>query len=312
MTKKSDRQPKDYIVPLNINGLEGRMLRLPGDIKYRHREFLFVYGHHSSLERWWGVMLTFSHYGTVTMPDLPGFGGMDSFYKIEKKPTIDNLAVYLATFIKMRYPKKKRFTIIGMSFGFVIATRMLQLYPEIGKKVDLVISLVGFAHHDDFIFSKTRYIMYLLGAKIFSHSIPAELFRNIGLSPVVLRTVYAHTHNAKNKFAHTTSQDEFNYLMDIEIGLWHDNDVRTYMFTTTEFLTFDNCTKQIHIPLWHVSAQADHFFDNNIVEQHLRIIYDDLHCEKANLTTHAPSVIADEATASILVPKGLKHLLQKI
>src|SRR3712207_1180020 len=98
---KITRDPADYIEPLNINRLEGRMLRLPApDTKQAAgREILFVYGHHSSLERWWGLIQALNRYGAVTMPDLPGFGGMDSFYKIGKKPTIDNLADYVAAFI---------------------------------------------------------------------------------------------------------------------------------------------------------------------------------------------------------------------
>lgn len=129
---KRQKNIVDYIQPLNMNGLQGRVLQMPAP-KNKNREILFIYGHHSSLERWWGLVQNFNRYGAVTMPDLPGFGGMDSFYKIGEKPTIDNLADYLASFIKMRY-KRRRFTIIGMSLGFVIATRMLQRYPDLAKK----------------------------------------------------------------------------------------------------------------------------------------------------------------------------------
>lgn len=308
MVKTVTYQPRDFIVPLYINGLEGRVLRIEGDRKRRHKEILFVYGHHSSLERWWGAMLAFRHYGNVTMPDLPGFGGMDSFYKIGKKPTIDNLADYLASFIKMQY-KRKKIIIAGMSFGFVIVTRMLQRYPEMTKRVELLISIVGFAHKDDFIFSKPRYYSYLLGAHIFKYKPTATLFKYIGLNPSVLRAIYARTSNAKHKFKNAKSKDDFSYLMDIEIGLWHDNDVQTYMFTTTEFLRFDNCKKRINLPVWHVSAQADHFFDNNLIEQHMRIIFTDFYHLPTTMTTHAPSVIADEAMASPLIPPKLRQIL---
>src|SRR3954470_17459407 len=142
MVKNSLKNPADYIVPLNINRLDGRMLRLPAKSarQAKNREILFVYGLHSSLERWWGLTQVLSRYGNVTMPDLPGFGGMDSFYKIGKKPTLDNMADYLAAFIKLRY-KNKKLIIAGMSFGFVIATRLLQRYPELTKKVALLVSI---------------------------------------------------------------------------------------------------------------------------------------------------------------------------
>ncbi len=101
MAKKSPKA-SDYIVRLNMNGMQGRMLKMPAPTS-TSRSFLFIYGHHSSLERWWGVIQDLSQYGAVTMPDLPGFGGMDSFYKIGEKPTIDNYADYVAAFIKMEY-----------------------------------------------------------------------------------------------------------------------------------------------------------------------------------------------------------------
>lgn len=313
MPKKATANPADFIMPLNINGLEGRMLHMPAPARKKKSdtEIMFVYGHHSSLERWWGLMLALNHYGAVTMPDLPGFGGMDSFYKIGKKPTIDNLADYLAAFVKLRY-KRKKVVIAGLSFGFVVATRMLQRYPELTKKVVLLVSIVGFAHRDDFTFSKPRYYSYLLGTKVFSTRPTAAFFRSVVLHPWVLRAAYARTHNAKSKFQSAESADEFNRLMDFEINLWHENDVRTYMYTTAQFLTLDNCQRQVDLPLWHISAQADHYFDNNVVEQHLRIIFKDFHHVQSKLTTHAPSVIADEKAAAALVPSRLRRELARI
>jgi pimeloyl-ACP methyl ester carboxylesterase len=300
----------DYIAPLNINGLEGRMLRVPAP-KGKSAELLFVYGHHSTLERWWGLMQVLNRYGAVTMPDLPGFGGMDSFYKIGKKPTIDNLADYLAAFIKLRY-RRRKVAIAGMSFGFVIVTRMLQRYPELLKKVTLLVSIVGFAHKDDFTFSKPRYYFYLGSTHVLSHRLPAAIFRHTALNTVILRTFYGHTHNAKNKFAEATTKADYKRLMDMEVRLWHDNDVRTWAFTSTQFLTFDNCKVQVKQPVWHVSAEADHYFDNHLVEQHMRVIFSDFHKAPINVKNHAPSVIADAKTAAALVPPSLRRALRTL
>ncbi len=310
MAKKLPRSPADYIVPLNINGLDGRVLHLPAP-KGKDKEIMFVYGHHSSLERWWGLMQVLNKYAAVTMPDLPGFGGMDSFYTIGKKPTIDNLADYLAAFVKLRY-KRRKVIIAGMSFGFVIATRMLQRYPELTKKVTLLVSIVGFAHHDDFIFSKPRYYSYLYATRIMAHRPFSTIFRYVALHPRVLRTAYARTHNAKRKFAQAKDKDEFKYLMDVEIGLWHDNEVRTYMFTTAEFLKFDNCGSRVDLPVWHVAAKSDHFFDNHLVEQHMRIIFKDFHRVEVDMTTHAPSVIANEKMAAPFIPPKLRRKLAQL
>src|SRR5689334_14666025 len=114
MAPKQKPLASDYIMPLNMNGLQGRMLYMPAK-KKPGRDLLVIYGHHALLERWWGLVQNFNQYGSVTMPDLPGFGGMDSFYKIGQKPDLDNYADYLAAFIKLRF-RNRRISIAGISF----------------------------------------------------------------------------------------------------------------------------------------------------------------------------------------------------
>jgi pimeloyl-ACP methyl ester carboxylesterase len=307
---KTKSNPADHIVPLNMNGLQGRMLHMPAP-KNRNKEILFVYGHHSSLERWYGLMENLNKYGAVTMPDLPGFGGMESLYKLGQKPTIDALADYLAAFVKMRY-KRRRVTIAGMSLGFVIVTRMLQRYPDLAKKVDMLISIAGFTHQDDFVFSKGRHAFYYWGTRFFSLPVTSTFFRHVVLNPFILRTFYRHTHNAKEKFKGAV-QEELQEIMNIEVRLWHDNDVRTYMHTSAEFLRLDNCKKQIDLPVYHIGVQADRYFDNAVVEQHLRVIFTEYH-ELAILKAgnHAPSVIADAKAAAAYIPPKLRKLLSRM
>jgi pimeloyl-ACP methyl ester carboxylesterase len=295
-----------YIKPLEINGLKGRMLAMPAP-KGKTRNILFVYGHHSSIERCWGIMEELNQYGSVTMPDLPGFGGMDSLYKIGKHATVDNLADYLASFIKLRY-KRKNVTLVGFSFGFVVITRMLQRYPDLQKRVDLVVSTVGFAHKDEFKFSPKRYQAYLFGARLFSRRVPAFLFKNIALNPLVIKTVYRHTHNAKSKFA-GLSPEELKTMLEFEVHLWRCNEVRTYMRTTVEFLTLDNCQQRIDLPAWHISVDADRYFDNRLVEEHLKVIYTKVNTAKAKIDSHAPSIIADRSVARGLIPYRIRNLL---
>lgn len=309
--KKRSHNPADFIVPLSIGGLEGRMLHIPVPPEQKHkREIMFVYGHHSSLERWWGLMEVLADYGTVTMPDLPGFGGMDSFYKVGQKPTLDAMADYLAAFIKWRY-KRKRVTIMGMSYGFIVVTRMLQRYPELTKKVDMLVSVVGFAHHDELTFSRSRYLFYWYVSRFFSYRIPALLFRYIGLNSLMLRAVYARTHNAKNKFALAKDKEDFNRLMNVEIGLWQSNEVRTYMQTTGHILKADSTKQHVDLPVWHVSSSKDHFINHTLIEQHMRGIFSDFHEAPTILPVHAPSVIADAEMAAPLVPDVLRKEFAK-
>jgi pimeloyl-ACP methyl ester carboxylesterase len=308
MAQKKPLNPADFIEPLNMNGLEGRMLHLPGPKNAKH-EVLFVYGHHSSLERWWGIAKFINRYAAVTMPDLPGFGAMDSFYKIGRDASLDNYADYMASFIKLRYKHKKPI-VVGMSFGFIVVTRMLQRYPALTSKIEMLVSFAGFAHKDDFTFTKTRWNFYYYMAKFFSHRLPALFFRYVILHPAILRAVYSRTHNAKEKFSGIVGE-ELEEITRFEIRLWHDNDVRSYMRTTTEFLNLNNCDRHIDMPVHHIAVEADRYFDNHRVEQHFRVIFNDFVLLKTlKLSNHAPSVIADERAAAAFIPPNLRRMLK--
>lgn len=297
---------QQHIEPLFINGLRGRMLRLKSK-KHPEKEILMVYGHHASIERMFGLAEVFSDYGNVTMPDLPGFGGMDSYYTIGITPSIDTLADYLATFVKLKY-RKKKVTIVAMSLGFAITTRMLQRYPELQKRVTILVSLVGFTRHDDTKLSKKLTRSYWTLAQLFKHRIPSWFFFNLVLHPTVIKTFYAKTPNARKKFDHL-SRDDKKRALDFEVVLWRDNDVRTYMVMILEMLSLDNCNKQISLPVHHVSVDGDQYFDNRIVEQHMRVIFDNFTDSTAVLPNHAPSIVATKEEALPFVPKKLRTLL---
>lgn len=297
----------DSIQPLNVNGLNGRMLKLSAtDKKKSKKEILLIYGHHASIERIYGVAEEFSRYGNVTVPDLPGFGGMDSFYKIGIKPSLDNEADYLATFVKMRYSRKK-VTIVGMSLGFAVATRMLQRYPELVDKVENIVSLVGFTRHDDAKVSQKMVKTYWLFAKIFSRRLPSIFFHNVILHPALIKAFYAKTPNAKNKFAHLSREDHKRSI-EFEVVLWRQNDVRTYMIMLLEMIKLDNCKKQIALPVYHVAVEGDQYFDNAVVEQHMRVVFSDFTEIKATLPNHAPSIVASKEEAAPMVPKALRKV----
>lgn len=266
-----------------------------------------IYGHHSTLERWWGLAQCFNKYAAVTMPDLPGFGGMETMYSIGKTPNLDNMADYLASFVKWRY-KRKKVVIAGLSYGFLVATRMLQRYPELTKKVDFLVSAVGFAHYSDFVFSPTRMRLYRMASRIVCQAPVAFVFRYAALNSWVLRKAYAKTFNAKKKFA-GADPEVAKRLMDMEIVLWHANDVRTHMATTHDMLTVDNCKQQIDLPLWHVASALDQYFDNHVIEQHLNVIFNEVKVAKNKSLRHAPSVIADAAESAIMIPAAIRRAL---
>lgn len=308
MPTKKVKDIADQIVPLYMNGLQGRMLRMPAP-KGKNREILFIYGMHASIERHAGLAQALNRYGAVTLPDLPGYGGMEPFYKIGEKPSFDNLADYLAAFVKMRY-KRKKVTILAMSQGFAIATRMLQRCPELTKRVELLVSVVGFVHHEEFVFSRRNYWMFRIGASIFSNRLPALGAKHIALRPSLIRGTYnlVADRHAKMRDA---DEAERKRRIDFEIKLWQINDIRTYMDTAVSMLKLNLCDKQVDLPVYHIAVKEDRYFDNHIVEQHLGVIYSKVTIIRAQYNQHGPTVIATEREASGLVPAQLKRLLRK-
>ncbi len=307
---KTVKNPADYILPLNMNGLAGRMLRIPPP-KNKKREILFIYGHHASLERYWGVAELMSKYAGVTVPDLPGFGGMQAFYKIGEKANLDNYADYLAAFVKLRF-RNKKFIIAGYSLGIPMITRMLQKYPELSKRVQMVISIAGFTHKDDFTFSKKRYWIYRLAAAFFSRRLPAAFYKRLILRPIYIRYIYRHMFNAKQKFR-GMKDEELKRAIEMEVSLWRHNDPRTYMATALTMFTLKLPeTGHIALPVYHAGVVNDHYFNNLSVERHMRMIYSDFIHGKIKTPTHAPSIIATAKEAAFFVPKEFIRVMNKI
>ena len=308
MPKNTLKHPADYIVPLNINKLEGRMLHVPAPPK-RDREILLIYGHHAMLERWWGLVENLNIYGAVTMPDLPGFGGMDSFGTIGQKTSIDAYAEYLAAFIKLKY-RRKRVTIVAISFGFVVATRMLQKFPELTKKVDLLVSIVGFVHKDDFVYSPRRRQMYRAIARFFATRPVSFTIRHAFLNKFVIKTLYSKLPNGKRRMIEATPE-EFDLMMDFDTLIWQTNDVRTHWLTTFEFLNLDNCKQQVNLPVVHIVSKQEHYFVNEIVKQHMLVVFKSYRGFTANSKAHTPTILADKKSSAVLLPPGLRRQLAK-
>jgi pimeloyl-ACP methyl ester carboxylesterase len=308
MKKKSPSKSDQFIVPLNMNGLRGRMLYMPSPPN-KKRHILLIYGHHSSLERMFGVAEELNRYGSVTMPDLPGFGGMDTFYKIGEKPTLDNLADYLASFVKLKF-KRKRITILGMSFGFLVVVRMLQRHPDLINKVDIVVSVVGFAHFEDFALKKRTFLTLRYGVSVLSNRIPALFAKHVFFRKVFIRAVYNLIARKNPKFIVVEDKD-FSGLVRFEIKLWQQNDIRTQAETAVSMFKLDLCKQRLPLKLYHVHVAQDRYFDNHKVEQHLNVIFEKVTAMEMNVAGHAPTVIADAKAASVFIPTKLRRVLSR-
>lgn len=299
------KKPSDYISPLEINGLRGRLMQLPRP-RGKKRQLLLVYGQHSSLERWWGLALALNQYGAVTIPDLPGFGGMDSLYKIGQPATVDNLADYLADFIKSHY-KRQKVTLVGMSLGFPIVTRMLQKYPEMIDQVDTLVSVVGFCHHDDFVFSKPRRRFYKYASRFLSLRLTSAFYQRVFAAPWFIRRAYKHSRVAKEKFE-GKSGAEFRETIEAETVLWKINDIRTQMRTNVEMFILDNTHKKLDLPVWHVAVNDDRYFNNQSVAKHMRQVFRRVEVFTSHIESHAPSILADMESAAAYLPEKLVQL----
>lgn len=298
-----------HVLPLHVNGMDGRILRMPSP-KNKKRQILLLYGHHASLERMYGLAEVISKHGAVTMPDLPGFGGMDSFYKIGHKPTIENYADYIASLAKLYY-KRRRFTIIAMSFSVPLVIRMLQKHPEIAQKTDIFISIAGFAHKDDFIFGRSALWSLKALAYAFSFRLPAIFMKTLVLRKPIIRASYLISGNRHSKMKDAIDNIERDERIAFEIGLWQKNDVRTRMSTMLSMFKIDLCkgSSRIDVPLYHVTAVEDRYFDHKIVEQHFKIIFKDTHIVASEMANHAPTIVATAKEAAPYIPPRIRRLL---
>ncbi len=296
MALKKTKMSADFTIPLLMNGLQGRMLYIPS--KSRKRELLVIYGHHGSLERWWPLALELQRHGSVTMPDLPGFGGMQSFYRIHEKPNLDNFADYLASFVKLRY-RRKRFTIVGVAFGSIVVTRMLERNPELVKKVDVFVSVGGFAHYDDLKPKQARRFTYRYLRQMAAWHGPALFVRHVCLHPSLLRNVYGRR-------SHPKLSPE---AIETQTRLWRQNDIRTHFKTLADLMKLDNCSAHVNLPLWHVSLKSNQYLHSRHVDQHLRVIFSDVHVIKSHIRSQAIGSVTYNSTTTSLLPTEIHRLL---
>ena len=309
---KKIKKPADCIASLVVNGLHGRFLRIPVSKKNKRppSEILLIYGHHSSLERMYAIAESLSRHGNVIMPDLPGFGGMDSFYKIGEKPSLDNMADYLATFIKLKF-KNKTLHIGGMSFGFLVVTRMLQKYPEMTKQVAGLVSIVGFLSYRDFKFKKSTYLTIRWLSSICSTRMVAGICKYLVLRPLFIRWAYV-VQSKKNPKMKDADKVERDKRIDFEIKLWQCNDIRTYMDTTVTMMLVNLTKIKIGLPVWHITVDTDQYFDGRKVRASMRKVFKKITVYKAKISSHAPTIISNSDEVNSLIPKEIRKELAKI
>lgn len=307
------RIPEEEIENINLGGLNGRLLKLEPRTDLS-TDMLLVYGVHSSLERMYSTAQFHSNYGRVWMPDMPGFGGMDSFYNIGLEPTIDNYADYLYTFLKAYKLDNKKIRLFAMSFGFLSLTRMLQKHPEIAENTEFVISFVGFGRTTDFsinTFDKpyTTPALRFASTKTGSALISTLVFNRFSLR--ILFSIFRLV-NPNPKYRHE-SKEKQDEAVEMELDLWTSNDARTKFYTYRVLSDFDltENSEKLNLNLYDMTTPTDQYFDSKAVSKTLSKLYEKSSSYTANIKLHAPSVIGDEIAVSKVYPDSIKKFLSQ-
>ncbi len=299
--------PKKYIRRLNINGMNGRALELPRP-KKNSRDILFIYGHHANIERMYTIAQSLNQEAGVIMPDLPGFGGMDTMYSIGMQPTLDNLADYLAAYIKLRFPNRRHFSIAGFSYGFVVATRLLQKYPDLANQVDFVISVAGFSDASDFKFRRRNYAFLKHASRLLSRRMPGWIVKHVILRKTLISTTYNLAAKTNPKM-NTITKAQRPEMIDFEVVLWQCNDARTYMKTGHSMLTLHLPGEKINLPVHHVEVSGEQYFDGERVARNMKRLYKKVVIHRAQMDAHMPTIIEDVEVAGRVMPPSIRKLI---
>lgn len=275
-------------------------------------QILVVYGQHASLERTAPIVEVLRDYGEVWHPDMPGFGGMDSFYKLGLRATTDNYARYLHEFIEQHIGGKP-LVLVGLSYGFANITRLLQLYPEHLKQTVAAISFVGFTGARDFAISPAAKRLFIQYYAAFGSTWVGNKLLNLQHAPIwrpFYWWIYRHKYAGQpNRRAMRQADSR------IQRHLWKINDNRTHAATAYEFLfSLDLRGKPLPVSVYHLGTSYDDFFDHDQVVAHMREVYPNLTTFKLNLSNHSPSneVTVDDVRRIIPMEllEAFKHLAQ--
>lgn len=296
------------IEPLTVGGLSGRVLRAE-QAGVKPKPILLVYGIHSSLERMNSMAEFLSDYGQVVLPDLPGIGGMDSFYKVGLSPSFDAYADYLYAFLRLNHSTDRQpITVVGMSFGFLVVTSMLQKYPQSRPWIKTVISFVGFGSSQDFKAYRNPLNRYI--SRLFSTRAGSWLVSHLVFNPVSLRLMFGifRWFNPKYRYALATNRDQSQAM---ELDLWQKNDARTRFALYDLLLDFDLTRHQpaIELDLHDVTTPTDQYFDHDRVAKSLQRLYRRVSRSPANMALHAPSIIGDKQEVANIFSDEVKALL---
>jgi pimeloyl-ACP methyl ester carboxylesterase len=296
------------ITPLEVRGLRGRMMVHPSRrADGGGRTIIFVYGIHASLERFYGVIHFFARFGRVMVPDLPGFGGMEPFYKVGQSPSLDGYGDYLAKFIEQEAPEGE-LTLVGLSYGFMVITRMLQRHAELHGRVRMILSVMGLALGRDL---ALKPVVRWLGIAMFAagkRQPLAELAQFVMTRPWVLKLSYGANHPKMQALAPEERPD----FIAFEAFLWRCNDMRTYCSCLEELFRLHDTGARVPLEVQHIDTANDHWLNVRTTERDIRAQYADLTVHHSNLRHHGGTAYTDETEPEVMIPATVQALLEAV
>lgn len=308
MTEANQKHPRDFITPLVINNIRGRMLYIPASTdSARKREILLVYGLRTCLEQVFALANELSAYGNVSCPDLPGIGGMDSMYSVGMKPTLENMANYMASLMKLKYHHKK-FTAIGLSHNFALLTKVLQNHPELAGKVERVVNIDGYIHTDDLTLSANRKKRRRFVLKLASNKLVSRVIQYIVFVSPIMRYLYVHQRSSSTH-ENKKSKEMLKHRAHFDAHLWRINDARTHLSILSELNDVDLCSSQINVDALYAYSPMTTIVSPTIIEQHMAVAYKSCATFRLKLGPYEEILPIPLTDASSLLPKSLRKKL---
>lgn len=273
---------------LRMNRLRGRFLRVTSRTT-ASSEILVLPDVAMNLEMLSPLSQELGKHGNVTVVDLPGSGGMTSFYSIGQSPDIEQYASYIASFIKLRF-KRRRVKIVCVGYSLAFVTRLLQRYPSVSKKVDVVVSLSGFLHTQDLALQPSQRTLLRIKRNLQSTRFASMIAHYTSMQPSVI----ASSLQSRN------IQLDDEYMANV-VAAWRQLHIRTYRKMQLEQLRFNLCQQQLPTPLHYVHYPYYVYnLESDLVEAHLRVAY-------KKVTIHRPKPKED-----LLVALSKPHLAQTL
>lgn len=267
--------------PLHVEGLCGRVLTAVHSSQH-DADILLVYGQHANLERMTGLAAALARHGRVTCPDLAGFGGMQSLAASGSRIDCDAVADVLAATVRSCYGPTRRFSIVAVSFGLVIAVKMLARHPDLVARVHVVVSVSGLTGGQDIAYSSPKRRLMRLAATLASTKAVARL-----ISSLIQRC-------------------------STEMALWCCGDWQTRMCTLAELLTpAVPPAERLPLTVHHVAPTDDRHVDHERVASSLRARFAETLVSALSYGNHVPEPDTPAEAYVAFLPGSVRRALDE-